>query len=60
LIFKSDGLINQLEKVSRQSNTQAVAWLLLSTFIQVYSKNREKRAEQKDLGKLAVWSETPE
>jgi hypothetical protein len=45
------------EEIPRQHSIQAVAWILLSSFSQVYSENWEQKAEQKKIEKLAVWLE---
>jgi hypothetical protein len=36
------------EEISKR-HIQAVPWLLLAAFSQVYSENQEQKAEQKDL-----------
>jgi hypothetical protein len=38
------------EEISKR-HIQAVPWLLLAAFSQVYSENQEQKAEQKDLKK---------
>jgi hypothetical protein len=37
--FKGDELINVAEEMSRQSIIQAMVWLLLASFSQVYTEN---------------------
>jgi hypothetical protein len=39
--FKNSGPVNLMEEIPRQSSSQAVAWLLLAAFSQVYSENCE-------------------
>lgn len=36
-------------------NIQAVAWLLLVAFNEIYSKNTRQKVEQKGIFKYAVW-----
>jgi hypothetical protein len=52
--FKSNGLINLVEEISREYSIQTMAWLLLMAFSQVYSENWEQKAEWKYLKKHAV------
>lgn len=47
--IRGDGLINLAEEISRQSNVEAVAWLLLGAFGQTCVENQEQRAQQNDL-----------
>jgi hypothetical protein len=50
--FKSDILVNPAEKTLRHPKIQAVIWILLASFSHIYYKNRDQRAEQKDLKNL--------
>jgi hypothetical protein len=47
--FKGDTLINLMEEMLGQPSIQAVAWLLLAAFSQIYNENWEQKAEQKNL-----------
>jgi hypothetical protein len=47
--FKEDRLINLAEEISKHLNIQAMLWLLLAAFRQVYSENQEQQSKQKDL-----------
>jgi hypothetical protein len=50
--FKGNRVMNLVEEISKQPSIQAVAWLLLDAFSQVYSENQEQRTEQKFLKNL--------
>jgi hypothetical protein len=51
--LKDNGPFHLEEEISRQQSTQAVAWLLLATFSQIYNKNQGQRGtNQKDLKTL--------
>jgi hypothetical protein len=54
--FKSNGLINLVEKNLRQHNIQAASGILLDAFIQVYSENKEKSRVER-FGEHTVWLE---
>jgi hypothetical protein len=41
------GLMSLLEEISREQSIQAVAWLLLAAFSQIYSRTREKKQNGK-------------
>jgi hypothetical protein len=43
-----------VEEISRQPSIQAVVWALLAAFTQIYSGNKEQKAEWKDLEKLVA------
>lgn len=47
--IKGIELINLAKEISRQSNIEVVAWLLLETFSQTYIANPEQRDHQDDL-----------
>lgn len=42
--LKGGGLINLEEEISRQSNVEMVAWLLLRAFSHIYVENQEQKA----------------
>lgn len=45
--FKGGRIIHLLEDFSRVCNIQAVAWVLLAAFSQIYSGNQEQNAKNK-------------
>ncbi|XP_023565619.1 nucleoporin-like protein 2 [Octodon degus] len=47
--IKHSGIINLTKEMSRQLNVEAVAWLLLGAFSQIYVDNQQQRAQQGDL-----------
>jgi hypothetical protein len=51
--FKSGGLDYEEEKILKCQSTQAVAWVLLAAFNQMYYEHQERREKElKDLEKL--------
>jgi hypothetical protein len=52
--LKSNWLIHQVEKISMHPSTQAVSWVLLAAFRQLYNENWEKKVKQKDLKDLEL------
>lgn len=45
--IQNGGLINLVEEITKQSSAQAVAWVLLSIFSQIYNKSQEKQEQLK-------------
>ncbi|XP_063103001.1 uncharacterized protein LOC134475684 [Cavia porcellus] len=46
---KGNGLINLEKEIKKQSNIEAVTWLLLGAFSQLYVSNGEQRAQEDNL-----------
>jgi hypothetical protein len=46
-----------VEEHCKQPSIQAVIWLLLSAFSQIYSENRKQKSKTEGVLKIAVWPE---